>query len=174
MAVLSFDPKTKKVKQDEKRFLQLIGESITIWSRIDRVLFWICEAALGAQRQQAAIVYYRNNMFSYRLVLTDELVKAATKNKAVLAEWRKITGAIDDNLPIRNAIAHNPPKRTGTSKKGRAVYLYAIAVEPAELMRGKKKEFDVTPADMRTHIRQVTKLGKRMLRFLRRFPECES
>jgi hypothetical protein len=180
VAVIKLNPTAKKVKQDQERFLRLIGESITVWSFIDRTTFWTCEAALRTDRKTAAIVYYSWIAFKQRVELTDELVKSSftgrkstpaqlKRDALLLKEWKAIRNSIRKLSPIRNAIAHNPPARTGIARKDRAVYLFKLAVEPAEIMRGKKSEFDIRPADMRNHFITVQALGRRMTRFLARF-----
>jgi len=167
MAVLSFEPKTKKFREDRDTFARLIGECITRWAFIDRELFRLCVYALGAHRDRVAIVYYRMQSISPRLSLTDDLLKSKL-SPARLKEWDALRKRIYDRLATRNAIAHGPMKMTGTSKRvgKRVVAHYDFSVEPEPFNPKPKAPAQVTATQLRAHFKEAESLISDLRKFL--------
>jgi hypothetical protein len=96
-------------------FLRLIGLCITAWSRIEAMLFDLCQHALGASSQATAIVFYRTPTLDTRINLCDELLRTILptperKNGGhehmLAGEWRRIKKTLQDLMPERNFMAH--------------------------------------------------------------------
>jgi Molybdopterin-binding domain of aldehyde dehydrogenase len=86
-----------------------------------------------APTHRAAIVYYEQQSLGRRLNQVDELLKSAFQhpdNKALLEEWQRLKGRMNELLPMRNIIAHQPVRRLGASDGKKAVYRYGIYLEP--------------------------------------------
>ena len=73
-------------------------------------------------------------------------------------------------LSTRAIIAHHPVKRSGTSRKGRAVYVYSIYIEPSEEQLGRTfeglqgaKQLDALA--LRKHANAVAKLKRDIAAF---------
>lgn len=162
--IIKAHPTSKQSIADRDKFLCLIGESITVWSFIDRALFILFDKALVATTQKAAIIYYKSPTLRGRVSLLDALLKHVLKNRSLEA-WKKINRRIEDLAAIRNVIAHEPPKRLGTSRKGRAVYIYSLHVEPAKRLAGRPANV-MYAKDLRSHIRQAEKLERSISQFV--------
>jgi hypothetical protein len=52
------------------------------------------------------------------------------RHKKLKADWGLLHHKLSDLLPVRNAIAHQPVKRTGKNFEDKPVYEYAIYPEP--------------------------------------------
>jgi hypothetical protein len=75
-------------------------------------------------------------------------------------------------LPVRNAIVHQPVKRTGKASDGRAIYEYAIYPEPFQPHRKKTnaglgEKGELLTTDLETHAASVQGLEADLKLFLR-------
>jgi hypothetical protein len=108
-------------KMPKREFYQWVGQCITEWANVERQLFRLCNFALGAGPELAAIIYYRTPTLDSRLDLVEELIqtKLPRKIKAdgghdhqLVTEWKTIIKDVKALLQTRNFIAHQPHKET--------------------------------------------------------------
>lgn len=104
-------------RNDDNAFFDQIGRCITSWAEVERELFGICHAALGATYDRAAIVYGRTPSIETRLNLVNDLVSVSLPPRArsdgghagpLEKEWESLFCTIKGLLPIRNVLAHHP------------------------------------------------------------------
>jgi hypothetical protein len=111
------------VDEDEKEFFSQVGGAITDWAAIDERLFNICADVLKTDRRLSAVVYYRNTTLGARLVLVDELLKATFpkenpsggQDHPMIVTWSKLYKPINDELNVRNRLAHSTAGRMVTA-----------------------------------------------------------
>ena len=131
--IIKLHSETEEYLEAETAFLRAVGLCITQWAFVDRQLFHLFRFGIDASTHRAAIVYYGQQSLGRRLSLVDELLKSAFEHpddKTLLDEWQRLKGRMNELLPLRNIIAHQPVRRLGTSDGKKAVYLYGIYLEP--------------------------------------------
>jgi hypothetical protein len=124
-------------------------------------------------------LYYKQRQFQQRVQLTDEVLDPSL----VLTEreyndgWFPPRKKLQDLSQIRNIIAHQPALRTGTAKRGRAVYLYSIHIEPYQLLSRKpnsilkgKKALEIS--DLKQHAKDVEGLVGELGLFLKKLNQA--
>lgn len=173
MAVLSFDPRTKKVRYDEEKFLRYLGECVSQWAFLDRALFDLTQTSLGTDDTRTAIVFYHGKTIDNHLALVDRLMKHELPESKFLNSWRPLQKKIIRHLKTRSIYAHHPIKRTGTGKS-KAFYYYSIHIEPAEQLLGKTHaglggKDELLAKDLRKHAHSLEKLVKEIWEFHRCF-----
>jgi hypothetical protein len=172
---------------DEKatEFYSLVGVAVTDWAHIDQELFRICANILKSHEQHSAIVYYRTPTLSARLTLVDELIntifpKPSKKSGAHISQsekmWAKLRTDINDELSVRNQLAHSPSGLMIESP-GEPIMphwvtdvRFASYMSATEKLRGRldtRKELRVD--DVKDHLKKVKDLFIR----LRNFRESE-
>jgi hypothetical protein len=106
-------------KMPKREFYQWVGQCITEWANVEHQLFRLCNFALGAGPECAAIIYYRTPTLARRLELVEELIqtKLPRRRKAdgghdhlLVTEWTTIIKNVKALLQTRNFIAHQPHK----------------------------------------------------------------
>jgi hypothetical protein len=131
--IIKLHPEPEEYVESETAFLRAVGLCITQWAFVDRQLFRLFRFGIDAPTHRAAIVYYEQQSLGRRLNQVDELLKSAFEhpdNKALLGEWQRLKGRMNELLPMRNIIAHQPVRRLGASDGKKAVYRYGIYLEP--------------------------------------------
>ncbi len=88
-------------------------------------------------------------------------------------DWKLLENEMERLLPTRNIIVHHPAKRTGTSKNGKAVYIYAIHIEPYERLlnkkyKGLKGKQELEIADLKNHAFEVLALETKLSAFVQK------
>jgi hypothetical protein len=159
-------------KSDRRRFYARLGYAISRWAYVDEQLFTFCRFALGVSEKRAAIVFYRGQTIGEHFAVTDALMKAAQLQDRHLEQWARIGKKINDLLPFRNDIAHNPVVQAGLM----IVVLDDVSNGPGHVKSNKDwqairtsrtklihrtkgtREIDVTEADMLAHIDAVSDL----------------
>lgn len=153
-------------KEQSDRFFSALGRCISEWARIDRLLFDLCEFILETDEHVAAVIYYRIKTLGGRKSLAIDLAKAKLKsydNKVLEPIWK----CFDDNIWLRNAIAHYPTQVTmeaiwdlwadgGPRVIKQESYAQSIT-EPKEVLKGSPAR-SVAVEDMEAHIGVVQKL----------------
>ena len=115
------------------QFSNSVRVCVTQWAFVDRQLFRLFRFGIGASTHRAAILYYDQNTIGRRAGQINNLLRSAFEglgNENWLKAWESLHQRLRDLLPIRNVIAHQPVQRTGTSDGEKAVYVYAIYLEP--------------------------------------------
>jgi hypothetical protein len=138
--IIKLHPEPAEYLEAETAFLRAVGLCITRWAFVDRQLFWMFRFGLGAATHRAAIVYYNQQTISRRVAQADELLRnafAERKWDSESEEWQRLRNPINELLPTRNIVAHQPVRRVGKSDGKRAVYEYSIYVEPFQRYLGK-------------------------------------
>jgi hypothetical protein len=131
--IIKLHPEPEEYVEAETAFLRAVGLCITQWAFVDRQLFRLFRFGIDAPTHRAAIVYYGQQSIGRRLNQVDELLKSAFEhpdNKIFLEEWQYLKGRMNELLPLRNIVAHQPVRRLGASDGKKAVYLYGIYLEP--------------------------------------------
>jgi hypothetical protein len=131
--VIKLQPEPEEYVEAETAFLRAVGLCITQWAFVDRCLFKLFRCGIGAPTHRAAIVYYDQHTISQRLRQVDALLRGLFETDEygeLRGRWKQIRDLINELLPTRNIIAHQPVRRLGTSKDGKAVYIYGIHIEP--------------------------------------------
>jgi hypothetical protein len=131
--IIKLHPEPEEYVEAETAFLRAVGLCITQWAFVDRQLFRLFRFGIGAPTHRAAIVYYGQQSLGRRLNQVDDLLRSAFEhpdNEKILEEWQRLKGGMNELLPLRNIIAHQPVRRLGTSDGKKAVYIYGIYLEP--------------------------------------------
>lgn len=166
--IIKLHPAPEEYKPAEKLFLEAIGLCVTQWAFVDRQLFRLFNFGLGTKRSRSAAVYYRQNSLDQRLKLVTNVFENALSDEQNQTLWIPMLKTIRKLIPTRNIIVHHPAKRTGTSKDGKAVYIYAIHIEPYELVLNKKYpglhgKNELGLAELINHAEQVKKLEQSLI-----------
>jgi hypothetical protein len=135
-------PEPHEYQEDEKAFLCAVGLCITRWAFVDRCLFRLFRVGIGAATFRAALVYYDQHSINTRLRQVDSLLKelfSLPDHEEYRTRWKDLCTRINDLMPTRNVIAHQPTQRRHTSDGEKAIYVYGIYIEPHQ--RHLKKEF---------------------------------
>ena len=131
--IIKLHPQPEEYVEAETAFLRAVGLCVTQWAFVDRQLFRLFRFGIGALTHRAAILYYDQNTIGRRAGQINNLLKSAFEgpdNESWLKKWESLHQRLRDLLPIRNAIAHQPVQRMGTSDGTKAIYVYAIYLEP--------------------------------------------
>ena len=167
MAIIKLNPDPEEFLDAENEFLRAIGECVTGWAFIDRQLFRLYRFGLGAPTHTAAIIYFEQNTIGQQLHHINNLLQAAL-TQPQYEKFKKLHKKIKDLLPVRNAIAHHPVKRTGVSREGKAVYVYAIYPEPYRRhLRKEPKVKELLTEDLKRHAAEVRGLEVELKTFVR-------
>lgn len=174
------------IREQAKDFFYYIGVLITDWAQIDEHLFKIFSGVLETKPHLAAILYYRTNTLSGRLQMTSELVhtlfpkyKSGEQPSELEKTWRILKNAIEDALEIRNQLAHSPaspqaefsPNPTDPNKPPVITDVWwASYTSGTEKMRGKPAKQDLKLDDIKTHLKEVTRLYMEIRTFWTRLP----
>lgn len=162
--------------KEYERFFFLVGYAISRWAYIDRSLFDLCKFALNTTEHKTAIVFHRKPSIGEHLSLTDELLRASELQPRPLEHWNKIKLAMENLLPFRNDIAHNPPAQAGymtiimdkdDPSKSHVInrkQQMEIRTDQTKLLRQSKKKKNqgvkVTSENITEHIKKVATLQK--------------
>jgi hypothetical protein len=139
--IIKLHPEPEEYVEAETAFLRAVGLCVTQWAFVDRQLFRLFRFGIGASTHRAAIVYYEQNTLGQRLRQVDNLLKSSLSdrtNERYRATWKELYDRINDLLPARNIIVHQPVRRTGTASEGKAIYVYGIYIEPYQRYLNKK------------------------------------
>ena len=131
--VIRLHPQPEEYVEAETAFLRAVGLCVTRWAFVDRQLFRLFKFGIGASTHRAALLYYDQNMIGRRAGQINNLLKSAFEgpdNENWLRKWESLHQRLRDLLPIRNVIAHQPVQRLATSDGKKAIYVYAIYLEP--------------------------------------------
>lgn len=169
--VIKLNPGPEEYLEAETAFLRAVGACVTCWAFVDRQLFRLYRLALGAPTHTAAIVYFGQNTIGQRLHQVDTLLKVSfsqPRYEKFKEPWHKLYKKVGDLLPYRNAIVHQPVKRTGFQRDGKAVYEYAIYVEPySRHLPRKLKVQELHTEDLKQHAGDVETLEADLKAFVR-------
>ena len=131
--IIRLHPQPEEYVEAETAFLRSVGLCVTQWAFVDRQLFRLFRFGIGASTHRAAILYYDQNTIGRRVGQINNLLKSAFEgpdSENWLKNWEGLHQRLRDLLPIRNVIAHQPVQRLGTSDGTKAIYVYAIYLEP--------------------------------------------
>jgi hypothetical protein len=153
-------------------FYALIGEAITRWTLIERVLFSLCKFSLSAGDEKTAAVFYHSSAFNNRVDLTESLLRCALTLPRY-REWRSIFCCIKALLPFRGFVAHNPLMHTTELSLGSGDInrWWSIQTENMLLHVRKKPSAIVKDKDLQQHIRDVMSLASRLQQFEQNLPK---
>jgi len=170
MAIIKLYPGSKKVQQDQDEFARLIGECIVTWAFVNRELFQLYALHFRGNANSAAAAYFGKRTLAQRLAATEKLLNSELSPKLHDVRWGPLRKDTYELLAVRSVIAHQPPRRTGTGRGDRAVYLFAIHIEPAELRSLERviKKLGKTwlgLPDLRAHLLDVESLVQRLRNF---------
>ena len=134
---------------------------------------------LGAATHRAANVYYNQQTISRHVAQVDELLRNALAERkwdSESEEWQRLRNRINELLPTRNIVAHQPVRRVGKSDGKRAVYEYSIYVEPFQRYLGKTYKGllgkdALETKDLVDHANQVEDIETELMAFARALVE---
>jgi hypothetical protein len=90
-------------------FHMWLGYCIANWAKVEDFLFVLFWAALQGPKEQAQLLYYRNNTFGARLGLTDDMVRLALRSyQRGVSDWETLRKEIEALSKTRNRLAHHP------------------------------------------------------------------
>jgi hypothetical protein len=175
--IVKLHPQPEEFMDEQDAFLRAVGACVTSWAFVDRQLFRLFRFSLGAPTTTAALLYYGQNTIGRSLGQVDLLLTShflENEDKKNKTEWDRLRARLYDLLPVRNAIAHQPVKRTGKSSNGKAIHEYAIYPEPFSPPRrgkafGEKGELITT--DLETHAAEVQVVEADLKLFVRAIQE---
>jgi len=173
--IVKLHPEPDEYLEAETAFLRAVGLCVTRWAFVDRQLFWLFRFALGAATHRAAIVYYNQQTIGRRLTHVDELFRSlfvGDKWMAESEEWARLRNRVNELLPTRNIVAHQPVRRVEKSDGEKAVYEYGIYIEPFQKYLGKthkglRGKDALGTEDLIEHANEVEKLENELLTFVR-------
>jgi hypothetical protein len=173
------------IAEKATEFYSLVGVAVTDWAHIDQELFRVCADILKSDGQHAAIVYYRTPTLSARLTLIDELIhtifpKPIRKSGGHPSQsekmWGKLHNDIDEELSVRNQLAHSPsglliesPGEATAPPHWVTDVRYASYMSATEKLRGRDHRKELKVGDVKDHLKKVKGLFIR----LRNFRESE-
>lgn len=174
--IVKLHPDRKDYIRAENEFLRVIGLCVNTWSFVDRELYRIFRFGLSwfglaSVSKAASILYYKKTTLDRHIQLANDMLEQVIAPDEYKS-WRLLQKKIRDAALTRNIIVHHPALRTGTSKGGKAVYLYSIHVEPYERLlnkeyQGLKGKSALEIADLKAHAREVEQLTKELQGFLK-------
>jgi hypothetical protein len=171
--IVKMHPDPEEYEEAETAFYRAVGVCITQWAYVDRFLFRLFRQGVGAPTHRAAIVYYDQHSMSSHVRQVDALLKGllATDEHANLRElWKELRQTINDLLPTRNIIAHQPVRRIGIHDGHKAVYIYGIHMEPYQRFLNKqpkamKGKDALVIEDINAHAEAVEELTLHLISF---------
>lgn len=170
--IIKLNPDPEEYEAAEQEFLAAIGLCITQWAFVDRQFYRLFNFGLESKRSRSAAIYYRQNSLNQRLTLTSNVLQEALTEADFKELWKPLYTACEKLIPTRNIIVHHPPKRSGSAKEGKAVYLYSIHIEPYELILNRrhgglpKGKNEITVKDLEQHAEKVDDLHKSLIRLV--------
>lgn len=90
-----------------KNFFTVVGYAITQWAFIDEKLFEFFHFSLGVDKKKAATIFYGAQTISQHLAMTDKVMRMSLSQRH-LNVWTSIVSDINEHLPLRNHLAHDP------------------------------------------------------------------
>jgi hypothetical protein len=146
---------------------------------LERQLFRLCNSALGAGPECAAIIYYRTPTLDSRIDLVTELIrtKLPRRKKAdgghdhpLVTEWTTIIKDVKALLQTRNFIAHQPHKETEhwvwtDEESGEATSWVEIYRNFHERLRKKSKKTAIMAYSLPSHHAQLLKVTSDLSKF---------
>jgi hypothetical protein len=174
--IIKLHPEPEEYVEAETAFLRAVGLCITQWAFVDRFLFRLFRRGLGAQTQRAAIIYYDQHSMSQKLRQVDALLNvllAGEAQKELHEWWETLRKQINELLPTRNIVAHQPVRRLGTSDGKKAVYIYGIHIEPYQRYlkkqhKGMKGKDALVTEDLIAHSEKAEELAGELAVFAKK------
>jgi hypothetical protein len=174
--ITKLHPNPEEYLEAETAFLRAVGLCITQWAFVDRLLFRLFRKGVGAPTEKAALLYYETRSITQRLKQVDLLLKnlLTLGTHAELSKiWQDLREKINELLPTRNIIAHQPVRRLGTSKGGKTVYIYGFHIEPYQRFlnkqfKGMKGKDALETDDLIDHSESVMELEVQMTMFVKK------
>lgn len=180
------DEDDEAIRWPTEEFFAHLGYAIARWAYVDRALFKLCQYSLNTSEEKTAVVFYRSPQIGEHLVLVDRLMMI-TLNKQNATRWKAIFKMIENLLPFRNGIAHNPaaynigisglvigqpaPESGQSLPEIETSHWWTIRTEPKKLLRKSQKQFEITKDDLIEHIKNVDHLLEKMKEMTRLLPK---
>jgi hypothetical protein len=176
--IVKLHPDRTDYVRNENEFLRAVGLCVSRWAFVDRELYQIFRFGLrlfGLENptQLASVLYFKQATLDRRIQLADDMMEQVLTPGEYQEHWRPLQKRVREGSLTRNIIVHHPVARTGTSHRGKAVYLFSIHIEPFERhylkkeypgLRGKSK-LDVK--DLHEHAASVENLAGDLHAFIR-------
>jgi hypothetical protein len=164
MAVIPLFEFSKRNKRNRDNFLRLVGDCVTRWAFIDRMLFVLFLRALNLDVKGAGIIYYRLTTLNSKIDLVDRAI-GLVATPATLKVWKRHKKKMEELLPVRNIIAHHPLLQEISGSGRRSRHRYSIRIEPYEIEIGRRVARSVYANELRQHSVRVDKLTHRLATF---------
>jgi hypothetical protein len=161
-------PSPEEYAESENEFLRALGLCVSQWAFVDRQLFRLFRFGLQAATHRAAIVYYKPKTLQQRIQFVNELLEQNLSAEQYRADWKPLWKKLDDLVPVRNIFVHHPTRRLHTARDGKAVYEYAIHIEPYERLlhknhKGLKGKTEIDVEDLNKHAEAVNDLEQALI-----------
>ena len=171
--VIKAFPPPEEYREAESEFLRALGLCVSQWAFVDRQLFRLFTLGLQAATHRAALIYYTPKTLSQRVQFVDKLLEQNLPPEQYKTEWKPLFDKHDDLIPVRNIFVHHPTRRLHTAKDGKAVYEYAIHIEPYERAihkkhKGLKGKQEIDLDDLRKHAEAVNDLEQALLSLVKK------
>jgi hypothetical protein len=160
-------------------FFYHAGFAISRWALVDRILFQIFCAITNLNKEKAAHLFYRSPYINTHFAITDNLI---TIDKENVKAWPAIAKLFNDNIGLRNRLAHDPVSvivsAAGGVPEDQPLSVpppqWQFNVEPDRLLQKQPKDTEpVTIERIVKHIEEVTKLHLAVEEFLNDLPKKE-
>lgn len=158
--VIKAFPAPEEYKDAEEEFLQALGLCVSQWAFVDRQLFRLFRFALQTATHRAAIIYYGQRTLGQHVQAVDKLLGQNISPAQYDDDWKPLRRRLEALVAVRNVFVHQPTRRLHTARNGKAVYEYAIHIEPYEKLlnrrvKGLKDKDHISVDDLKMHARQV-------------------
>jgi hypothetical protein len=160
-------------------FFATLGQAITIWAHVDRLLFDLCDYALRSQSEKTAVIFYRIKTIGEHLALTDNLLELSLSEENQ-KKWSVISSMIVTLLSFRNDLAHNPALQVADLpiKEGWVTLdipvneqWWEIRTEQRKLLHKKHKQKRASVEEIKLHVLSVQRLVNSINEFRKTLPK---
>jgi hypothetical protein len=162
-----------------KEFFASLGQCITFWARIERVIFTIFRSTLGADEDKSALLFWKLPNLSTRLDYTSMLVEHCLKtqdsDKVKIQEaqkaWNDLRNELKTLAEFRNKLAHQPVSEVDvfSSEDGKLKVIIPKAAILPNKLNPHKKSHSIGLDDLRAHMEGILEAHTMLYVFLRDF-----
>lgn len=147
---------------------ELIGNLVYAWSNNESLLVYFIMQLLGTDRTSAVLVFGTLNTTRARLDLVQRLAKVKVRDRAVMAELKRLLAAFEDGTRVRNDFLHS---MFAVDAAGAITHTHAMRIfeKGRRIGYGAAKPVDDERiAELRGAIRGLNELNRELWQFVRR------
>ena len=134
-------------------------------------MFTVFQSSLGADKERAALIFWKLPSFKARLDYTSMLVGHYLKLRADTKKdqefWNKYSSKLEKLHSFRNRLAHQPASEVVTgATDGEFLSIPEGMIIPNRLDPHKKELSPILLADLTNHLKNMTRVRKELISFL--------